>query len=181
LFKETTSSPLSEYTAWWESRGQAVLVIDDSATFREELRTVLERSGYAVLIAASGEKGLHVAASQRPAAIIVAGVLPGIDGPTVIRRLRLDAALSRTPCMLLTSSDEPGAELRALDAGADAFVSKGSDLEMLLARLSVILRTSSTAAERSEAASSLGPKGIMAVDDSVTYLNELASVLRGER
>src|SRR5690349_14152485 len=56
-----------------------VLVIDDSATFRERLREMLEAEGYAVLTAASGEEGLRVAAERRPQAVIVDGVMPGMD------------------------------------------------------------------------------------------------------
>jgi len=95
----------------------------------------------------------------------------------VIRRIRLDAALRATPCVLLTASEDKGAELRALDAGADAFVRK-DDLEVVLARVSAVLR--GTSLEPAHAASLLGPKRILAVDDSATYLNELLAVLRGE-
>ena len=63
-----------------------VLVIDDSLTFRQRLRDLLEPEGYAVLTASSGEEGLRVAADRRPQAVIVDGVMPGIDGATVIRR-----------------------------------------------------------------------------------------------
>ena len=105
-----------------------ILVIDDSATFRDELRAALEEAGYLVRTAISGEDGLKQAASQRPAAILVDGMLPGIDGATVIRRIRLDAALRDVPCLLLTASDDRGAELRALDAGADSFVRKDDHL-----------------------------------------------------
>ena len=159
--------------------GATVLVIDDSVTFREELRFALEASGYSVLVAGSGEDGLRMAAAQRPSAIVVDGVLPGIDGATVIRRLRLDAALRGVPCLLLTASEDVGAELRALDAGADAFVRKEEPVEVILARLAAVLR--GTAGAIAEAtASLLGPKKILAVDDSLTYLHELASTLRGE-
>jgi two-component system, NtrC family, sensor kinase len=96
----------------------------------------------------------------------------------VIRRLRLDAALRGLPCLLLTASDEQGVELRALDAGADAFVRKEEDMDVILARFAAMLRTART---EPEAASSLGsPKRILAVDDSMTYLQELASALRDE-
>jgi len=157
----------------------AVLVIDDSRTFREELRQALEGAGYAVLLAPTGEEGLRVAAGQRPSAIVVDGVLPGIDGATVIRRVRLDAALRGIPCLLLTASENGNAELRALDAGADAFVRKGEEVEIILARLAAILRHAATAPSE-ETASLLGPKKILAVDDSLTYLQELASSLRDE-
>ncbi len=169
---------LRERRAPAAGRSATILVIDDSLTFRETVRDALAAAGYAVLTAASGEEGLRLAADQRPSAILVDGVLPGVDGATVIRHIRLDAALRGTPCLLLTGSDEHGAELRALDSGADAFVRKEDDVAVLLAKLSAVLRAA-LPGERSELAPSLlGPKKILAVDDSLTYLNELAASLR---
>ncbi len=157
-----------------------ILVIDDSVTFREELRQALQHVGYAVVTAGSGEDGLRLAAERRPSAIIVDGVLPGIDGSTVIRRARLDAALRNIPCVLLTASEDREAEFHALDAGADAFVRKGEDIEMILARLAAVLRRALVAMPGEETASLLSPKRILAVDDSMTYLHELASTLQEE-
>ena len=156
----------------------SVLVIDDSPTFREELRHALEGAGYKVLLAASGEEGLRLAASSRPAAVLVDGVLPGFDGATVIRKIRLDAALRGTACILFTGSEDRKSELRALDAGADAFVRKEEDLEVILARLTAVLRA--VTAERIDTASLFGPKRILAIDDSATYLNEIGALLRGQ-
>jgi len=156
---------------------QTILIIDDSATFRAELGAALEAAKYAVVMATDGEEGLRIADNIRPTAILVDSVMPGIDGGTVIRRIRLDAALRATPCVLLTASEDRGAELRALEAGADAFVRK-EDLELVLARVSAVLR--STSLDPVLAASLLGPKRILAIDDSSTYLHELLAVLRGE-
>ncbi len=155
-----------------------VLAIDDSPTFREALREILERAGYHVITAASGEEGLRLVADRRPDAVVVDGVLPGIDGSTVIRRMRLDAALRMIPCVLLTASDDENSEVRALDAGADAFARKDQNADVLLAKLQAVLRraTSPAAAE----ASVLGPKKILAVDDSPTYLAAVSQALRGE-
>lgn len=161
--------------------GTTILVIDDSATFREELRTAFESAGHRVLTAATGEEGLRVAGAQRPDAIVVDGVLPGIDGATVIRHIRLDAVLRDVPCLLLTASEDKGAELRALDAGADTFVRKEEDLDVILARLAAVLRRATARAPGDEETRSLvGPKKILAVDDSVTYLHELTDALKGE-
>jgi DNA-binding response OmpR family regulator len=157
-----------------------VLVIDDSVTFREELRTVCEAAGYQVLTAESGDEGLRVAAGQRPGAVIVDDVLPGIDGATVIRRIRLDAALRGVPCLLLTAAEEDGAELRALDAGADAFVRKDGDVTVILAKLAALLRRATPTSPADDTRSLLDPKRILAVDDSMTYLHELSELLRGE-
>ncbi|HTV87445.1 MAG TPA: response regulator [Stellaceae bacterium] len=157
----------------------AILVIDDSVTFREALRGVLEAASFRVVVASSGEEGLQVAARERPAAIIVDGVLPGLDGAAVIRTMRLDAALRSTPCLLLTGSEDASAELRALDSGADAFVHKEEDTRVILARLTAMLRSAGTGPNRRATASLHAPKRLLTVDDSDTYLQALAEALRG--
>jgi two-component system NtrC family sensor kinase len=159
------------------SSRQTILLIDDSMTFREALKEVLDEEGYRVLVAGTGEDGLRLAADQHPAAVIVDGQLPGIDGATVIRRIRLDAAMRHLPCLLLTGSEDHEAEVRLLDAGADAFVRKKEDVEVILARLNAMLRSAGTLSASPSTRSLLGPKKILAADDSETYLQELAEVL----
>lgn len=161
-------------------RPKTVLVIDDSPTFREELKSVLESSGYSVVTAGSGEDGLRAAVDARPAVIVVDGILPGIDGSTVIRRIRADAVLRSTPCILLTGSEERSGELKALDAGADAYVRKEEDTQIILARVTAVLRSSGAPSAVGSTASLLGPKRILTVDDSLTYLHEVAAQLREE-
>lgn len=155
-----------------------VLVIDDSPTFREALKAALEHEKYRVAVAASGEEGLRLAANLRPAAAIVDVVLPEMDGTTVIRRIRLDAALRGMPCLLLTASEDRDAEMRALDSGADAFVRKGEDIAVILARVNAIIRSAGADRAAPHAASLLGPKKVLAVDDCETYLQTLAAALK---
>lgn len=158
----------------------ALLLIDDSLTFRETLGHALRSAGHHVITAASGEEGLQLAAAQRPRAIVVDGQLPGIDGPAVIRHVRLDAALRSTPCVLLTASKELDAELAALDAGADAFVHKDQDVDVILAKIQAALRVTPAPEPRTEMASLLAPKRVLAVDDDPDYGDLLSTVLRGE-
>jgi two-component system, NtrC family, sensor kinase len=155
-----------------------ILIVDDSLTVREALAAACADAGYRTMSAASGEEGLRLAALERPRAALIDGQLPGIDGATVIRRIRLDAALRGLPCMLLTDATDRAAELRALDAGADAFARKEEGVEIVLAKLAVMLRRA--AAPASEAASLVAGRKILAVDDSPTYLNELGGVLLAE-
>jgi DNA-binding response OmpR family regulator len=159
---------------------KSVLLIDDSMTFREELKSALEREGYHVIVAGSGEEGLRLAAGLRPTAVVVDGVLPGMDGPAVVRHIRLDAALRGLPCLLLTALEDHGAEVRALDAGADAFVRKDEDVGLIIARLSAMLRSAGAHVANQGMASLQGPKKVLAVDDSETYLQQLAETLRAE-
>jgi two-component system NtrC family sensor kinase len=164
-----------------EAGGPSILVIDDSVTFREALRDALTGAGHRVRAAGTGEEGLRLAAEQRPGAVIVDGMLPGIDGATVIRRLRLDASLRDVPCLLLTASADRDAELRALDAGADTFLRKEEDLDVILAKLSAVLRhATGTLPGGDQTRSQLGPRTILAVDGSLAYLHELADALKGD-
>ena len=156
-----------------------VLVIDDSPTFRQSLSEALAGAGYAVLTAASGDEGLAMIADRRPNAIVVDGVMPDMDGATLIRRVRLDAAFRAIPCLLLTASEEGRAQLLAFEAGADAFVRKDEDMEIILARLGAVMRRPEDGPV-DQIASLIGPRKILAVDDSLTYLDELAAALRGE-
>ncbi len=172
--QELTRLPRTE-----RAENAPLLVIDDSVTFREELSEALRASGFRVIGAATGEEGLKLAAARRPRAVIVDGILPGIDGPAVIRRLRLDAALRRTPCVLLTATKELDFELRALDAGADAFVHKDEDLDVILAKVQAVLR-STLVPSPDEATSLSAPKRILTVDDDASYRELLANALRSE-
>lgn len=154
-----------------------VLVIDDSDTFRETIKAFLESLGYTVIAARSGEEALPLAARVRPDAVVVDRTLPGMPGEDVIRRLNLDPALRAVPCVMLTGAEEVAHELAALEAGADAYVRKSADLELLGARLGALLRATTMRAERPGLESGGGHK-ILAVDDSPTFLVALTEQLR---
>jgi len=142
-------------------RGATVLVIDDSLTYRERLREILETAGYGVITAENGEDGLHLASVRRPTAIIVDYMLPGIQGDAVIRRIRQEGRLRRTPTLLLTASDDPYDQLRALEAGADTFVRKDQDPDVLLACLNSIVRAASTPSALVDSATEDRPRVIV--------------------
>jgi len=151
-----------------------VLLIDDSSTFRGELSEALGKIGFATATATGGNEGLRMAATLRPTAIVVDGVMPDMDGASVIRRLRLDPGLRTTPCLLLTGSDAKDAEVHALEAGADGFIRK-DDLGLIVARVRALLRSTGTL--RGDADSLLAPKRILAVDDDPDYRGILADRL----
>jgi two-component system, NtrC family, sensor kinase len=159
---------------------ETILLIDDSVTFRNELQTALEQASYRVVTAGSGEDGLRVAADVQPSGIVVDGALPGIDGDTFIRRIRLDAALRALPCFLLTGSEDRSTEVRALDAGADAFAVKDDNIAVIVARVGAMLRAAGDQFDRRSTTSLQAPKKVLAVDDSETYLQRLAETLRSE-
>jgi signal transduction histidine kinase len=155
-----------------------VLVVDDSPTFREQLRGALEQRGHHVLLAGSAEEGLRLAAAHRPSAMLVDATLPAMDGHALIRRIRLDEALRGTRCLLLTAQEGERVELNALDSGADAFARKEESLDTLLARLAALLRGART--RRSELPSSPAPQRLLLVDASAAEPEARVGVLRDE-
>ena len=121
------------------------------------------------------------AARFQAAAVVCAYHLPEIDGGTVIQRIRADAALRHTPCVMLTGSVGPEAEVQALEGGADAFVLKSADQSTLVSRLAALLRTPVSGGETLPAdAGLLAPKKVLVVDDSPTYRMTLEHELRRE-
>jgi DNA-binding response OmpR family regulator len=161
------------------SQQPSILVMDDSITFRESLRETFTRAGYRVELASNGEEGLRMAQTSRPSAMVIDNVMPGIDGATVIRRVRLDESLRGVPCLLMTGSDDHSDELRALDAGADAFVRKDDNTEVIVAKLGAALRSASGSLSR-DGVTPMGPKRVLAVIDSEQYLTDISIQLKQE-
>lgn len=154
-----------------------ILIIDDSALYRRALSLALTPAGFEVLEADDGEHGLKLAAQHRPAAMIVDGVLPGMDGPSVIRRVRLDPHIRSTPCLILTVDEDRSAEVHALESGADAFARKGQQMELIVARVKAMVRASMKPFER-ELTPIVEPTKLLIVDDDELWLDSMVEILR---
>jgi GAF domain-containing protein/CheY-like chemotaxis protein len=115
-----------------ESAG-TVLVIDDEASVRDLMHRFLAREGYQVLTAASGEEGLRIAREQRPDAITLDVLMPGMDGWSVLNALMSDPELSDTPIVMLTVLDD---KQKGYALGASDYLAKPIDRTRLLAVLS---------------------------------------------
>ena len=117
-----------------------IVVIDDSANDLQVTRRFLERRGFQVDVAQSGQEGLALASRVAPDAIVVDYRMPVMDGFEVARRIKTDPRLHTIPVLMLTGSDSAQHVVEGLGAGADDYVTKGSDSEVLLARLRALLR-----------------------------------------
>ncbi|HUJ13197.1 MAG TPA: fused response regulator/phosphatase [Thermoanaerobaculia bacterium] len=122
------------------STPERVVVIDDSANDLQVIRRFLQRKGYAVDAARSGEEGLAVAHRIPPDVFVVDYRMPGMDGFEVTRAIKSDPQLHTIPVLLLTGADSARAVVEGLGAGADDFVGKSADTEVLVARLRALLR-----------------------------------------
>ena len=114
-----------------------VLVVDDEPQIRRSLRVALRANGYDVLEAADGEAALDAAAVSPPELVILDLGLPDMDGVDVCQRLR---EWSRVPVIVLSALGDDEAKVRALDLGADDYVTKPFSMTELLARMRVALR-----------------------------------------
>jgi two-component system KDP operon response regulator KdpE len=114
-----------------------VLVVDDELQIRRSLRVTLRTNGYDVDEAATGEAALDAVAVRPPELIILDLGLPDVDGVEVTRRLR---EWTRLPIIVLSAMGDDEAKVRALDAGADDYVTKPFSVPELLARMRVALR-----------------------------------------
>ncbi|MGO8926041.1 MAG: response regulator transcription factor [Limisphaerales bacterium] len=114
-----------------------ILVIEDEADLLASLAKALREEGYAVDTAADGEDGLYKAQSWDYDALVLDVMLPGLDGWTVLQRLR---KTKKTPVLMLTARDTPPDRVRGLDTGADDYVVKPFDLDELFARLRALIR-----------------------------------------
>src|SRR5947199_10083196 len=117
--------------------GPRVLVVDDEPQIRRALRVALRANGYAVEEVENGEQALDAVAAHPPDLVILDLGLPDLDGVEVCRRLR---EWGRLPVLVLSAHGDDEAKVRALDEGADDYVTKPFSVPELLARMRVALR-----------------------------------------
>jgi len=115
-----------------------VLVIEDYEPLRKSLSRGLRNAGFAVDASGDGEEGLWYARTNDYDAIVLDLMLPGIDGLTILRRLREEGR--KTPVLILTARGEVEDRVRGLDRGADDYLVKPFALEELLARVRALVR-----------------------------------------
>lgn len=115
-----------------------ILVVDDDPALLRTLQLNLRARAYEVLLARSGATALEACASQpQPDLVILDLGLPDLDGLTVLRRLR---SFSELPVIVLSARHDSGDKVRALDGGADDYVTKPFTMDELLARVRTALR-----------------------------------------
>ncbi len=114
-----------------------VLVVDDERKIRDLVRAYLERDGYAVLLADSGQAALQVAARARPDLVVLDLMLPDLAGEEVARSLR---TISEVPIVMLTAKTAEEDRVAGLRMGADDYLVKPFSPRELVARVEAVLR-----------------------------------------
>jgi two-component system KDP operon response regulator KdpE len=130
-----------------EGNAPLLLVVDDDLPIRRFLRAGLESAGYRLVEAENGADALREAATRAPEVVLLDLGLPDMDGFEVVRRLR---EWSRTPVIVLSARGQEQDKIRALDCGADDYVTKPFAMGELLARIRAALRHQNRASDGAE-------------------------------
>ena len=128
----------------------SVLVVDDDPKIRRLLATHLMRQGFEIFLAAHGEEALYQASLNQPDVIVLDLSMPGMDGFAALPRLR---EWYTDPIIILSATDQEREKVRALDLGADDYLTKPFGPDELAARIRAAIRRAerlSAAAEQSE-------------------------------
>jgi len=127
-----------------QSHPATILVIDDEIQIRRLLRRILEEEGYRVVLAEAGREGLTQAGTHKPDIVVLDLGLPDMDGQDVLKELR---SWSSVPVLILSVREAEETIVRALDGGADDYLTKPFRTGELLARIRALLRYRSSGQE----------------------------------
>jgi signal transduction histidine kinase len=121
-------------------RGEMLVIVDDSDTEREALRTFLEGKGFLVLTARNGVEGLDLVRSKRPSLVITDMIMPLLSGPELCALLKEDPVTSAIPIIMVTARNHLGDMVFGIRMGADDYIAKPYDVRELCVRISALLR-----------------------------------------
>ena len=117
-----------------------ILIVEDEAAIATLLSYNLEKAGFAVDVAATGEDALTALAENPPDLALLDWMLPHVSGIELCRRIRRDPATRDLPVIILTARGEEADRVRGLDTGADDYVTKPFSPNELVARVRALLR-----------------------------------------
>ncbi len=127
-----------------ESSGVEILIVEDSATQAENLRRILAAEGYAVSVARNGRIGVEQMRKSNPALVISDVQMPEMDGFELCGYIKNDEGMRNIPVILLTQLSDTIDIIKALECGADNFITKPYKGTYLLAKVREMLLTSKT-------------------------------------
>ncbi len=119
-----------------------ILIIEDEKEIRDLLALYLQKEGFILSFAIDGEEGLSKARSEKPALILLDILLPGRDGLEILREIRADREIARTPVIMLTAKGDETDRIVGLELGADDYVPKPFSPREVTARVKAIFRRS---------------------------------------
>jgi CheY-like chemotaxis protein len=125
-----------------------VLIVDDHADLREALVAVVEADGHQILEAGDGAEAVAKVVKHRPDLVLMDGNMAGVNGFEALRRLKADPDTRAVPVVMVTVLDDAGARNRAMELGADGYVTKPWGDGELEWRIRQVLTSSASAGNR---------------------------------
>lgn len=120
-------------------RGPVILVADRAAVHRQSLADALSLAGYRIQTAESGPAVLMMLQSEKPALLLIDEHMPDVSGLEILRELRAGVGESGMPIILMGDNQNTHAEVCALEAGADDYITRPINMDILAARIARLL------------------------------------------
>ena len=121
-------------------RSRSIVIVEDDEDIADSIRYNLDREGFRVRVAPSGEDALHLILDRPPNLVLLDLNLPHMNGFEICRRLRAEAATSRVPILILTARTGEADKVLGLNLGADDYITKPFSMRELVARVNAVLR-----------------------------------------
>ncbi|WP_044564462.1 response regulator transcription factor [Azospirillum sp. B4] len=134
-----------------EGPAHRILVVEDSPTQALQLQMRLERQGWSVTVCGDAESALEHLGREVPDLAMVDFHLPRMNGDEFVRRVRMDMRTRGLSVLMLTDSNAADRERQGIDSGADAYVPKSADPDILMSRVGALLRKTTVPALGSQA------------------------------
>lgn len=157
-----------------------IMVIEDSPTQALKLQFMLDGQGWTTSMCVDAESALEQLGGPLPDLVLVDFHLPRMNGDEFVRQVRMNVRTRELRVLMLTDSDTAETERKGFESGADAYVPKSADPEILLTRANALLRKTTPSIMVHGAAPGFRRSRLLVVDDSPTYLYFIRAQLEEE-
>ena len=145
-----------------EARTRSIVIVEDDEDIADSIRYNLEREGFRVRVAATGEDAINLILDRPPNLILLDLNLPHMSGFEMCRRLRAESTTARVPILMLTARTDEADKVLGLNLGADDYITKPFSMRELVARVRAVLRR----ADGAETDRPVYDDGVLAIDPS---------------
>ena len=116
-----------------------VLIVDDSPTEAHILKTMLEKNGFEVITAENGEEGIAVVKAQKPDAVLMDVVMPGLNGFQATRQITTDPDTAHIPVIIVTTKNQETDRVWGMRQGAKDYITKPATEKELISKIKAVM------------------------------------------
>ena len=145
-----------------EARTRSIVIVEDDEDIADSIRYNLEREGFRVRVATTGEDAINLILDRPPNLILLDLNLPHMSGFEMCRRLRSESITARVPILILTARTDESDKVLGLNLGADDYITKPFSMRELMARVNAVLRR----ADGAETDRPIYDNGVLVIDPS---------------